>query len=109
MLLEQLLVQIHPRIRSLTRNEVVECLCTVVELVIAHGLTLLRPREVDNRHDEEAVGSVGNTGKSVVPGQKRSEDAESTASASETHVRSAILENEVGAAQHQECHIQGEK
>ena len=78
-------------------------------LIHTHGLTLLGPREVKNGNDEEAVGGIGNTSKGVVPGQESCKDAESTSGTSEANVRRAVLEDKVGAAQHQEGQVQCEK
>lgn len=53
----------------------------LVGLDLASGAALLRPGEVDDWRDEEAVAGVGDTGPRVVPGGKGGEDAEAAAGA----------------------------
>lgn len=85
-------------------------LCGVFGLVCrTHGATLLGPREVDDRDNEEAVGCVGNTGQGIVPGHESCNDAKGTSGPSETGVRRAIFQDQVRTSQEEECQVQGEE
>lgn len=75
----------------------------------AVGPTFLRPGEVCHRNDEEAVGSIGNTGQGVVPGSKGRKDAKRTASTGATGVGSTSSGTKVRDSQHQEGHIESEE
>ena len=55
--------------------------------------------------DEEGVAAVGDTGKSVVPGCKGSEDTESTTGSD----AGGVLAVEVSDTEHQEGQVQGKE
>lgn len=65
-------------------------LCDVLVLGSPQLPALLRPGEVRNGDDEEAVGRVGNTGQGVVPRQECRQDAKTTASAEAVLVGRAV-------------------
>ena len=84
-------------------------LCSVIVLLCAHSLALLRPREVDDRHDEEAVPGIRNTSKSIVPCQPCCKHTESATSTGKANGRLAVTEAEIGQTEHEEGEIQCEE
>lgn len=71
--------------------------------------SLLRPWEVSNRDDEEAVAGVGNTGQGIVPGQESSEKGKEAACLDDASGGRAISANKVANTEQEESHVQGEE
>jgi hypothetical protein len=83
-------------------------LCSVLGLG-ASSSALLRPREMQNRDNEEAVRGVGDTGEGIIPGQEGCDDAESTSGSCQAGVRLAVLEDQIGATEEEEGKVEGEE
>ncbi|OAX76899.1 hypothetical protein ACJ72_08808 [Emergomyces africanus] len=63
-----------------------------------------------NGDDEEAVAGIGDTGQSIVPRQKRTNDSETTARLDERRVgRQLRCQEEVAKSKHQECQIESDE
>lgn len=73
------------------------------------SLSNLRPWQVNDWHDEKAVGRVGDTGKGIVPCGKSSQDSEYTTSNVALVLRNTIGGSVVSDSQHQESQVQGEE
>lgn len=86
-------------------------LCGMLGLGLGAGSsTLLRPREVRDGDDEEAVRCIGDTGQGVVPGQERGQDTKGTSSAGQADMGFAAGRRvEVGDAEEEEGQVQGEE
>jgi hypothetical protein len=80
-----------------------------IPLLGADLLSLLRPWEVSNRNDEEAVGSIGDTGQSVVPGSKGGEDAKGTAGAGAAWAWGAVDRTQISDSQEEEGKVEHEE
>lgn len=70
---------------------------------------LVRPWEVGDWDDEEGVGTVGNTGEGIVPGDESGEDAKDTAGLDAGGVWCAGAVLKVADSEHEEGQVQGEK
>ena len=75
----------------------------------AHGPALLRPREVEDWHDEEAIRCIGDTSEGVVPGQEGSEEPEITTCLVAGLVWSCCSVLKVPDAEAKEGQIEGEE
>ncbi len=85
------------------------CLVLNIPLLCAGSLSLLRPWEVSDRNDEEAVGSIGDTGQSVVPGSKGGEDAKCPAGAGAAWAWGAVDRTQISDTQEKEGEVEHEE
>ena len=84
------------------------CSCSVLGLV-THRLALLRPREVNNWHNEKAVRCIGNTSEGIVPCQEGSEKSKIATCLVAAFVWSCRSVLEIPDRKQQEGHIEGEE
>lgn len=71
--------------------------------------SLLRPREMSNRDDEEAVGCICDTGKGIVPSSESSENSECTSCTDASFIGVFAGRLKISDAQQEECQIQREE
>lgn len=77
--------------------------------LLTHATAGGRPGEVDDREDEEAVASIGDTGQSIVPSGECSEETEESTSLLDLDVGTVTAALQVSDTQQEEGQVQEEE